>query len=123
MNFSKLLFTMRGIYYFKLRKKGNACAVVVNNFDDSEMYRYMLNYYRELKENGDCVYILCAFNSAALAVELEDYRDIFIFENDADKMMNFCIKHGISRFYYYDNYVLFNFFKSIGIYARSLALQ
>ncbi len=115
MYFKKLLFTLRGIYHLKLRKKGDAKAIVVNKFDDENVYEYVLNYYMKLKEEGGKVYILSAFNSAALAIKLDDYRDIFIFENDAEKLMNFSIKHGVTGFYYYDNMVLHNFYKSMGL--------
>ncbi len=119
----KLIFVLRGFYYFKLRKQGDDYAIVVNEFDDEAIYNSVLSWYRLKKSEGKVVYVLCAFNNAPLAVQLDDYRDIFIFENDANKMMDFCIKKGISNFYYYDNCVLRNFFKKLGVFEMSIIAQ
>ncbi len=111
----KIFFILRGIWNFKINKKHMAAALVVNEFSDSELYNKVLCIYNELSKANKKVYILCAFNNAPLAINLKDYRDIFIFENDADKMMDFCAKKGVDTLYYYDNNVLLSFFSRMGL--------
>ncbi len=111
----KIIFILRGLWFFKICKKNNAIALVVNEFNDKPLYNNVLKKYKLHVANKEKVYILCAFSNANLATNLNDYRDLFIFENDADKMMSFCAKKGIAELYYYDNDVLFAFFKKMGL--------
>ncbi len=111
----KALFILRALLYFRLRKKGSAVALVVNEFTETEAGNKAYARYSELRQDGRKVFVLSAFNNAPLGVHLDDYRDIYIFENDAEKLMCFCAEKGVGELHYYDCDVLFAFLSRMGL--------
>lgn len=115
-----LYFILWGICTFRLSKKGEAVAIVVNSFNDNAAGAKALAQYHALQEQGLRVYIACAFNDAPLAHALADYRDIFIFNNTPTSLAHFCAKQKIGTLYYYDTHVLASAAKKFGLSVQQI---
>lgn len=98
-----LTFIFWGLWKFRLHRKGKAVGLVVENFTEGVVGEKILNRVSRLQAQGCRVYVLCAFNNAPLGVRLEDYRQVYIFQNDPACLARFCAQKHIGRLEYLDS--------------------
>ena len=90
-------------------------GLVVNSFNKGGLEQMVLSLYRAYKAHGWNVYILSAFNDAPLARELDDLRDVYIFNNSPEQLIAFCYQKHINVLHYHYNTLLMRAAKQMGI--------
>jgi len=79
-------------------------ALVVSSFEKGELEQVVLDLYYGYKKNGWNAYIMSQTrNIGDIAKELDDIRDIFIFDGDPGEFIRFCGKHKIEVLHYHYN--------------------
>ena len=95
-----LLFVLWGIWRFRVCRAGTGIGLVVNRLVDDEAGRSVLERALQLHRQGEKVWVLCAFNDAPLGVQLPDYRQVYIFNNDPVRLAHFCAEKNIGTLEY-----------------------
>lgn len=109
----KWLIKFRARFLFT-RKKDKSIALVVNSFNKGGLEQVVLSLYYGYKKMGYRVYILCAFNDAPLAKNLHDLRDIYIFNNNPEKFIQFCFDKHINVLHYHYNTLMIRAARQMG---------
>ncbi len=109
----QLAFKLWGLLAFRLTKRNNI-ALILNDLNDTPASHKALDFYQK-NSNKRKVFILIAYNNAELGDRVQDYRDIFVFNNNPMNLAKFCYKYKISTLYYYNNFVLANACKKFGL--------
>ncbi len=109
----QLAFKLWGLLAFRLTKRNNI-ALILNDLNDTSASHKALDFYHK-NYSKEKIFILIAYNSAELGDKVNDYRDIFVFNNDPMNLAKFLYKNKVSTLYYYNNLVLANACKKFGL--------
>ena len=89
-------------------------GIIVNSFNKGGLEQTALNLYNGYRKKGYKVYILSAFNHAPLAKNLDDIRDIYIFNNNPENLIKFCYTHDINVLHYHYNTLMMRAVRQMG---------
>lgn len=95
-----ILFILWGLWHFRVCRSGKGVGLVVTRFLPDDTGRKVLDRAAQLMRQGEKVWVLCAFNEAPAGVQLPDYRQVYIFNNDPERLARFCAEKGIGRLEY-----------------------
>lgn len=95
-----LLFILWGLWKFRVCRPGEGVGLVTERFIPDAAGQKILQRALEHMHSDRKVWVLCAFNDAPAGVQLPDYRQVYIFNNDPVRLAHFCAEKGIGKLEY-----------------------